>query len=298
MLLNDLATACRGSGLTVHESPGWTRRNHGQMTAVKGVICHHTGSSGSGAENVVRDGRTGLAGPLAQLTLRRDGSVGVLANGQAWHAGTGSWPSIGRNNGNAYCIGIEAVYNGSDITAAQRDAYPRLVAALCRHYRVPVGNVIGHREWAPGRKVDPGQIDMAAFRRAVQSLVSGTAPAPVTPAPTPQKKALPTMIDRSFDKFTGVRTGRIICPVGPSSALVGRAWFSCSFDGGVRVEAWFQKAAPGSDGAAPGTGPAIDWTLKNAERGVVEIPGGTEFIQYRLSNPEGAGAICIEMAPK
>ena len=174
MWLNDLAQACRGSGLTVHEASGWQRRNHGQMSAVRGVICHHTGSSGSGAEAVVRDGRTGLAGPLAQLTLRRDGSVAVLANGVSWHAGTGAWPSIGRNNGNAYCVGIEAIYNGSDITQAQRRSYPRLVAALCRHYRVPVGNVIGHREWAPSRKVDPGQIDMPAFRREVAALVNGT----------------------------------------------------------------------------------------------------------------------------
>jgi N-acetyl-anhydromuramyl-L-alanine amidase AmpD len=172
MWLNDLADACRKSGLTVHEVGGWRSNNHGQMTSVRGVVCHHTGSSGSGAEGVVRNGRAGLAGPLAQLTLRRDGSVGVLANGQAWHAGTGSWPSIGRNNGNAHCIGIEAIYNGSDITDAQRRAYPRLVAALCRHYKVAVGNVIGHREWAPGRKIDPGKIDMAAFRREVAGFLS------------------------------------------------------------------------------------------------------------------------------
>lgn len=183
MWLNDLATAARGSGLTVHEVAGWQSHDHGTMGSLVGVIAHHTGSSGSGAEGVVRNGRSDLAGPLAQLTLRRDGSVGVLSHGECWHAGTGSWPSIGRNVGNDRCIGIECVYNGSDITDAQRDAYPRLVAALCRHYRIPVGNVIGHKEWAPDRKVDPGKIDMPSFRRAVQTLVNGGYPAPV-PAPS------------------------------------------------------------------------------------------------------------------
>lgn len=184
MWLNDLGNAARDSKLNVLESSGWQSRNHGSMSSVRGVICHHTGSSGSNAWTVVRDGRSDLKGPLAQLTLERDGSVRVIANGQAWHAGTGSWPSIGQNNGNANMIGIEAVYNGGDITPAQRAAYPRLVAALCRHYRIPVGNVIGHREWAPRRKVDPGQIDMPQFRAAVQALVNGGTPAPPLPPPT------------------------------------------------------------------------------------------------------------------
>lgn len=188
MWLNDLADAVRGSGLTVHEVGGWKSLDHGQMGSVIGVVCHHTGSSGSGAEGVVRNGRAGLAGPLAQLTLRRDGSVGVLSHGECWHAGTGSWPSIGRNVGNDRCIGIECIYNGSDITDAQRKAYPKLVAALCRHYRIAVGNVIGHKEWAPSRKVDPGKIDMPGMRREVQALVNGK-PLPPAPAPAPVPNA-------------------------------------------------------------------------------------------------------------
>lgn len=184
MWVNDLADAARQSGLTVWEDPGWKSRSHGAMTAVRAVVCHHTGDHSTNAWKVVRDGRSDLAGPLAQMTLERDGSVRILARGVSWHAGTGSWPSIGRNNGNAYALGIECVYNGSDITDAQRTAYPRLVAALCRHYGIAVGNVIGHKEWAPGRKVDPGNVDMPAFRRTVQAIVNGGSPAP-SPAPAP-----------------------------------------------------------------------------------------------------------------
>lgn len=102
------------------------------------------------------------------------------------------------------------------------------------------------------------------------------------------------MIDREIPPGP-TRTGRIICPVGSASRIVRQAWFSASFDNGARVEAWFQKAAPGSDGPAPGAGTPLDWTLRNAERPCVEVPNGTEFIQYRVSNIEGAGVICVEL---
>lgn len=217
--VNDLAVACRKSGLSVWESPGWVGRNHGQFSTSKptAIVCHHTGSSGSGAWTVVRDGRSDLAGPLAQLVLERDGSVRVLSNGQAWHAGTGSWPSIGTNNANSRALGIEAVYNGADITAAQRNAYPRLCAALCRHYSIAVGNVIGHREWAPTRKADPGQIDMPAFRRAVQSLVTTPSPtAAEAPDMTPEQDARLTRVEGAL--------GLIIQQLCGEKATIANPW--------------------------------------------------------------------------
>lgn len=167
--LTDLADACRKSGLTVTEVAGWRTRGHGSMTAVRGIICHHTAGARTGTYPslaIVRDGRPGLEGPLSQLGLARDGSVLVIAAGKAWHAGAGSWPGL---SGNEDCIGIEAesVGNGRDWTAAQRDAYPRLCRALAQHYGVPASRVIAHREWAPTRKIDPAGIDMNILRRAV-----------------------------------------------------------------------------------------------------------------------------------
>ena len=172
----------RAAGITVIEDAGARSRRHGEMVAVRGLIWHHTGSSSATAWRTVRDGRSDLKGPLAQMTLERDGSVRVLSTGQAWHAGTGSWPSIGRNNGNAYCLGIEAVYNGSDVTAAQLRVYPLMSAAIVKAYKIPVGNMIGHREWAPGRKPDPGKIDMVKARAQVAALVAGSAVPPPPPA--------------------------------------------------------------------------------------------------------------------
>ncbi|GAB3472008.1 N-acetylmuramoyl-L-alanine amidase [Actinophytocola sediminis] len=167
------------------EVPGWQGRGHGGMTAVKGVVCHWTASPDTykptdpyPSLGVVRDGRSGLPGPLAQLGLGRDGAVYVIAAGLAYHAGVGYWKGIGAN-GNAQMLGIEAESTGS-WTAAQVDAYTRLVAALRRRYGVPLGNIVGHHEWAPGRKIDirtwPG--GMVAFRATVHKLLTT---APVVP---------------------------------------------------------------------------------------------------------------------
>lgn len=258
MWLNDLADAVRSSGLTVHEIGGWKSHDHGQMGSLVGVIAHHTGSSGSGAEGVVRNGRTGLAGPLAQLTLRRDGSVGVLSHGQCWHAGTGSWPSIGKNVGNDRCIGIEAVYDGANITDAQRNAYPRLVAALCRHYRLPVGNVIGHREWAPTRKVDPGKIDMPSFRRAVQTLVNGGTPAPTPPPaagtsrPTLREgssgavvKALQLFMNKAFASYSKLVVDEQFGPATKKVMIEFQKRVGLTADGIVGPQTWVKLAQYG-----------------------------------------------------
>ena len=174
MYLTDLATVVRTSGLNVVEVAGWQTRGHGGMGTPKGVVCHHTAGPATGeypSLAVVRDGRPDLAGPLSALGLGRSGTVYVIAAGLSWHAGTGSYPGL---DGNWDCIGIEAESTGyNDWTTAQRDAYPRLCAALCRGYDIPSRLVIAHREWAPGRKVDPTGIDMNALRATVSDLLAG-----------------------------------------------------------------------------------------------------------------------------
>lgn len=171
MLLTDLADACRKSGLPIIEVAGWRSRGHGQMADVRTVVCHHTAGPGSGnypSLGIVCDGRSDLRGPLAQLGLGRDGTVYVIAAGLAYHAGYVRDDSYS----NAHAIGIEAEATGvTTWPAAQMDAYARLCAALCEHYKVPVSRVLGHKEvCAPaGRKTDPN-FDMAAFRAAVTNV--------------------------------------------------------------------------------------------------------------------------------
>jgi hypothetical protein len=177
MLLNDLASLARGAGLTVQEAPNWVGHNHGSMTSVSCIVIHHTAGSATGdypSYNVVRNGRTGLPGPLAQLGVGRSGKVYVFSNGLAYHAGTvkETW----MNNANSIGIEVESVGTGPEWPSVQVHATAKMVAALCKRYGVPVSRVLGHKEicYPVGRKVDPVGIpgDMPAFRALVQQYIN------------------------------------------------------------------------------------------------------------------------------
>lgn len=169
--LTDLADAARKSGLKVVEEPGWKSRGHGPMVDVRTIVCHHTAGPTVGnmpSLGVVRDGRTGLRGPLSHLTLARDGTVYVVAAGLCYHAG-----AVGRTaHSNGYAIGIEAEATGvTSWPAVQMDAYARLCAALATHYDVALSHIVGHKEIATpkGRKIDPN-FSMPAFRSRVAAV--------------------------------------------------------------------------------------------------------------------------------
>jgi hypothetical protein len=170
MMLTDLADAARKSGLPVVEVDGWRKRGHGQLVGVRTIVAHHTATAASAKGDypslrVVRDGRSDLAGPLANLGLGRDGTAYVIAAGLAYHAGKVREPDYG----NAYSIGIEAEHPGIGVWPnRQYDAYVQLCAALVEHYDLTVGDVLGHKEvCAPvGRKSDPN-FPMDLFRAEV-----------------------------------------------------------------------------------------------------------------------------------
>jgi hypothetical protein len=92
--------------------------------------------------------------------------VYVIASGRANHAGPGAWPGVA---GNADTIGIEAEHPGDRTPwpQAQYDAYARLCRAVIDHLGLPAGRVIGHKEWAPSRKIDP-TFDMDEFRQRIE----------------------------------------------------------------------------------------------------------------------------------
>jgi peptidoglycan hydrolase-like protein with peptidoglycan-binding domain len=172
-----LADVLRGAGLKVAETPGWADVGRGDMAEVRGIVCHHTATAGGGnmpSLNTLIRGRSNppLIGPLAQLGLARDGGYYVIAAGRANHAGPGGWQGA---SGNSHFIGIEAENSGlpSDPWPdVQMDAYRRGAAALLDHLNLPTLMCCGHKEWAPGRKVDPS-FDMVAFRAAVQAIRDG-----------------------------------------------------------------------------------------------------------------------------
>jgi len=172
-----LADALRAGGCRVREEPGWRTRGHGGMVAVRGLLVHHTGSAAMpGARNVVRDGHSNLRGPLAHLTPEPDGTISVLAAGQCWHAGLGG-PMLDcpRDQGAPFLIGFEGISNGTFWTDAQRREYPKAAAAILRRLgaKSAEGWVAGHKEWAPRRKVDPGNWSMDDFRAEVNRHLRG-----------------------------------------------------------------------------------------------------------------------------
>lgn len=105
----------------------------------------------------------------AHFLVRRDGEIiqFVPCSKRAWHAGESSWR--GRARCNDFSIGIEVEGDGEmPFTAAQ---YRRL-AALTRILlaRYPIGEIVGHSDIAPSRKVDPGpQFDWARYRAMVET---------------------------------------------------------------------------------------------------------------------------------
>lgn len=193
------------AGLKVAEQPGWRNRGHGDMGTVKGVMCHHTAGPKNGnmpSLDVVTNGRPGLAGPLSQLCLARDGTFIVVAAGRASHAGPGEWKGI--TTGNSSFIGIEAentgLANDHPWPAVQMDAYARGVAAILKRIGAQPIMAAAHLEYATpaGRKPDPSfsigtrqeRIKaMDQFRATVSAIMGGTAPPPVLiPATDPKNR--------------------------------------------------------------------------------------------------------------
>lgn len=190
-----LARVARTTGHPVVEVPGWQTRGYGQMSAVQSVVCHHTAGPATGnypSLATVRDGRPGLAGPLCNFGIGRDGTIYVVAAGLANHAGAVKATKYG----NSHAIGIEAENTGTgqEWPAAQLDAYVRLCAALVKEFGLSVNDVQGHKEVCSpaGRKIDPAfthpALSMDQFRAHVKAGHYGD-DAPAKPAPAPAKPA-------------------------------------------------------------------------------------------------------------
>ncbi len=147
-----LLTACASApqpGIIQIPSP-----NHGERRP-NFVILHDTAS-----DRVERALRT-LTSPAREVSahylIARDGRVFQLVDEsrRAWHAGQSYWG--GNTDLNSASIGIELDNRGDE-------AYPEiqltrlldLLSDLQDRYRIPAGNILGHGDIAPRRKVDPG----------------------------------------------------------------------------------------------------------------------------------------------
>lgn len=202
MTADQFVSALKAEGLTVAEHDGWRTHNRdavGSWGPVHGVVIHHT--AGTNSLPVVYNGRSDLPGPLCHSHLAKNGTVTMVGNGRANHAGTfaanaynamlnesATHPrpdSAEPIDGNTYTYGleIENLGDGKDpYPSAQYEAAVKWAAAICRHHGWTANSVIGHGE-GTRRKVDPS-FSMSKFRADVAArLGTTTAKPPTKPAP-------------------------------------------------------------------------------------------------------------------
>ncbi|MEW2621246.1 peptidoglycan-binding protein [Streptomyces sp. NPDC048106] len=216
-----LVAALRAEGVTVVEQPGWRTHNRNQKGSwgpVNGVVIHHTVTSGtSGSVDLCFNGDSALPGPLCHGVIAKDGTVHLVGNGRANHAGGGD-PSVlravisetygdrppvphehegsaGAVDGNSRFYGFECVNLGDGHDPwpdAQLAAIERVSAALCRAHGWGAKSVIGHLEWSDW-KSDPRGFSMSGMRQRIQARLSaGTGPRkPPQPPRPPQYQPFP-----------------------------------------------------------------------------------------------------------
>ena len=166
---------------------GWEGRPY---TDLKGILWHHDASPEGDSGGCKIDAKGYGVQPTGALWWCMYGAFDVPPAAAAWvdrrgvwyvyaslvtnHAGVGYWPSIGRDNGNAHLYGIETDHrDGETWPDAQIDSLRLGTAALMSAWNLdPNVGLLGHKEWAPGRKSDPDGLDMAVERRRVTRLLA------------------------------------------------------------------------------------------------------------------------------
>lgn len=178
----------RAAGITVREASGWQSRGNGQTSAYEGGLVHHTATGygiavpGTGAGNLLINGRPDLRGPLCNYAGNDDGSITVIAAHPANHAGASGGRSMGplpvTSLFNRRVLGLEIVYPG---TSPMRSAQYRSALVWAKVVADVVGGgnierVRAHAETSITGKWDPGEapgrtINMGAFRRAAKTVL-------------------------------------------------------------------------------------------------------------------------------
>ncbi len=142
-------------------SPNFNARRAPFETGPQYLMMHYTdGPSAERARYLLT--RTDTEHPVsAHYLIDEDGTIEQLVDDtqRAWHAGNGNWRGI--TDMNSASIGIEVQNPGHSyglrpFPPGQIAALIALSHALMQRWKIPPENVIGHSDFAPGRKVDPG----------------------------------------------------------------------------------------------------------------------------------------------
>lgn len=164
--IHDLPSIVRRAGVEVRTWPGWEwrSRSSGGYDSILGVGIHHDAwPAGRSLEQRCRYAWEQAAGrPIGAMWAHTDGSFMIGAAGATNTQGRGgpyrtSKGTIPKDAGNRHVISIEASNNGVGEVwpQVQQEAMLAVAAELCREFGLAPGDVFGHFEWAPGRKIDP-----------------------------------------------------------------------------------------------------------------------------------------------
>jgi hypothetical protein len=227
---DSLLKALRAEGLTVVEHRTWrthNRNSKGAWGPVNGVMIHHTVTKGTrNSVELCYNGRSDLPGPLCHGVIAKDGTVYLVGNGRANHAGLGDDDVLrsvvnqsalppdneANTDGNSHFYGFECVNLGDGKDpwpAAQLTAIEKASAALCRAHGWSEESVIGHLEWQPG-KIDPKGFTMSAMRRRVKTRLAAKPTTPTAPKPgKPKYEPFP-----GADFFRSGRRSSVITAMG------------------------------------------------------------------------------------
>lgn len=204
-LPSNLPQILRARGLTVVEVPGW--RGFGRPASTggfhpRGVLWHHTGAKDSNPKSIKDDfeyakwlaeiGRSDLPAPLCQISVGRNGTVYLCADGRGNHAGkakaSGPMPA---GDGNELYVGVECQNSGSEgWSKPQLQAMVLLGAVLSEdvvHCSADANR--GHKETSVTGKWDPGALDMSKFRKSIAAAMTST-PSKEQPVSTPNNVQL------------------------------------------------------------------------------------------------------------
>jgi N-acetylmuramoyl-L-alanine amidase len=121
------------------------------------VIIHYTAQDS--IQQTIRTFTLLRTAVSAHYVIGKDGKVYHMVNDylRSNHAGVGKWGSV--TDMNSTSLGIEIDNNGFEpFNDAQIKSLLLLLAQLKKVYNIPTANFLGHQDFAPKRKPDPGPL--------------------------------------------------------------------------------------------------------------------------------------------
>lgn len=289
--LDWMADVLRGAGVPVVEYPGWRTRYRADGPYNPRAVMWHHDASAPGPSPSVPDFLASPANNGAQCWVDTAGAWWLIAAGRMWHAGTGiSWGVIPANAGNTYAIGIETDHTVNEAwPSAQLSSLRRGTAALMRRLGAsPHNALVGHKEYAPGRKIDPAGLDMNVERPIVADLIA-------SPPPLEEDDAM-----HAWDLPAGDGIIRTLSfdPIGEGQVFPpgSRAWFRlycfnpADIDGSVGEVNWLVFAGARDVAIDP-------FNLVSRRPYLFDVPAGTLAIELRYSSRVPVGASLVWKRP-